>query len=83
MAKSIRVDEKTYMKLCEHAGKLQTELKRPVSIDETIQHLMKAPRPTNRITDLAGTLELSDEEVLKIKRDLRKVWLKWKPPRSV
>ncbi len=82
MAKSIRVGEKTYMKLCEYAGKLQADLKRPVSIDETIDFLMKAPRLSTRITDLAGTLEVSDEEVLEIKRNLRKVWEKWKRSRS-
>lgn len=83
MAKSIRVNEKTYMKLCEYAGKLQADLKRPVSIDETIGFLMESPKFPTRITDLAGTLEVSDEEVLKIKRGLRKVWRGWKLPRSV
>lgn len=79
MAKSIRVDEKTYMKLCEHAGKLQAGLKRPVSIDETIRHLIKISEPTNRITDLAGAWRVTEDEVLKIEQSLRKGWQGWKP----
>jgi hypothetical protein len=76
MAKSIRISEKTYMRLCELAGKLQADLKRPVSIDEAIGFLMETQKPP-KITNLAGTLELSDEEVLRIKRDLRKLWQRW------
>ena len=78
MAKSIRISEKTYMRLCELAGKLQADLKRPVSIDEAIGFLMETQKPP-KITNLAGTLELSDEEVLRIKRDLRKLWQRWGP----
>jgi predicted CopG family antitoxin len=80
--KSIRISEETYRKLCEHAGRLQAELKRPVSIDEAIRSLMEGSKIPSTVTDLAGTLELSDEEVLEIKRELRKAWKKWKPPRS-
>jgi predicted CopG family antitoxin len=79
--KSIRIREETYRKLCELAGRLQVEMKRPVSIDEAIWFLMDSKAPS-MVTDLAGTMELSDEEVLEIKRELRGVWKKWKPPRS-
>jgi predicted CopG family antitoxin len=81
--KSIRISEETYRKLCERAGRLQAELKRPVSIDEAIRSLLEGPKIPSTITDLAGTLELSDEEVLEIKREIREAWKKWKLPRSV
>jgi len=80
--KSIRISEDTYRKLCERAGRLQAEMKRPVSIDEAIRSLIESPNISGTVTDLAGTLELSDEEVLEIKRELRRVWKKWKPQGS-
>jgi len=77
--KSIRIGEETYRRLCELAGKLQIEMKRPVSIDEAIWFLMENSKTSSVVTDLAGTMELSDEEVLEMKRELRRVWKKWKP----
>jgi predicted CopG family antitoxin len=71
--KSIRISEETYRKLCERAGRLQAEMKRPVPIDEAIRSLIESPNVSGAVTDLAGTLELSDEEVLEIKRELRRV----------
>lgn len=71
--KSIKLSEETYRKLVELAGKLQAELKRPVSIEEAIKYLMK-----RRISDLAGSWEMSDEEVKEIKESLRKGWRAWK-----
>ncbi len=50
--KSIKLTEETYRKLVELAGKLQAELKRPVSIEEAIKYLIRV-----RINDLAGSWE--------------------------
>ncbi len=71
--KSIKLTEETYRKLVELAGKLQAELKRPVSIEEAIKYLMK-----RRISDLAGSWEVSDEEIKEIKESLKKGWRAWK-----
>ncbi len=71
--KSIKLTEETYRKLVELAGKLQSELKRPVSIEDAIKYLMK-----RRISDLAGSWEISDDEVREIKESLRKGWRTWK-----
>ncbi len=71
--KSIKLSEGTYRKLVELAGKLQSELKRPVSIEEAIKYLMK-----RRISDLAGSWEVSEEEAEEIKESLRKGWKAWK-----
>lgn len=71
--KSIKLSEETYRRLVELAGKLQADLKRPVSIEEAIKYLMK-----RRISDLAGSWEISDEEVKEIRESLRKGWRAWK-----
>ncbi len=71
--KSIRVSEETYRKLVELAGKLQAELKRPVSVEDAIRYLLK-----RKISDLAGSWEISDEEVKEIKESLKRGWKAWK-----
>lgn len=82
MSRSIRIDEKTYRKLCEEAGKLQARFKRPVSIDEAIWHLMKMPKVPNRISDLAGAWDVTNEEVELITRSLSEGWRRWRQPES-
>jgi predicted CopG family antitoxin len=77
MAKTVRIDEETYRSLCEQAGKLEAVLKRPVSLDETIRYLTGALKKTNRISDLAGTWNLTDEEIETIKKSLEEGWQHW------
>ena len=71
--KSIRVSEETYRKLVELAGRLQAELKRPVSVEDAIRYLLK-----RKISDLAGSWEISDEEVKEIKESLKMGWKAWR-----
>ncbi|MEX2706461.1 MAG: hypothetical protein Q6352_014600 [Candidatus Freyrarchaeum guaymaensis] len=71
--KSIRLSEETYRKLVEVAGRLQVELKRPVSIEEAIKYLLR-----RKISDLAGSWDVSDEEVREIRESLRRGWREWK-----
>ena len=71
--KSIKISEETYKKLVELAGKLQAELKRPISIEDAIRYLMK-----RKLSDLAGSWDVSDEEVKEIKESLREGWIAWK-----
>jgi predicted transcriptional regulator len=78
LSKSLRVDDETYKKLCEIAGKLQSKLKRPVSVDEAIRSVIQMPqRNQNKITDLAGTWKLTDEELGEIIEGLHKGWRRW------
>ena len=77
MAKTVRVDEETYRRLCEHAGRLQTVLKRPVSLDETIRYLTGGLKTGNRISDLAGSWRISDQEAEAIKKGLVEGWRRW------
>ena len=77
MAKTVRVDEETYRRLCEQAGKLEAVLKRPVSLDEAIRYLTGALKKANRISDLAGSWDVTDEEVETIKKSLEEGWKHW------
>lgn len=78
MARSVRVEEVTYRKLSQTAGRLQTMIGRPVSLDEAIWFLLKGPREQGKITDLAGTWEMSDHEAREFERELREGWSRWK-----
>jgi predicted CopG family antitoxin len=71
--KSIKLSEETYRKLVELAGKLQAEFKKPVSMEDAIKYLLK-----RKIGDLAGSWDVSDEEVREIKESLSKGWKTWK-----
>ena len=48
MTKLVRVSRKTYEKLHVLAGRLQVRHKKPVSLDETINHLLKNSKKTQK-----------------------------------
>ncbi|MGQ4834517.1 MAG: hypothetical protein ACP6IS_11570 [Candidatus Asgardarchaeia archaeon] len=75
--KTIKIRAETYEKLNELAGILQSKLKRPVSLDETIQYLLRLSRKT-KITSFAGTWKMSDEEEEEIMISLKRLWSSWK-----
>ena len=79
MSKTVRVDEEAYMMLSEYAGRLQAKLKRPISMNEAIKHLAHQQKEPQRISDLAGSWKVSDEEVDEIKESLRRAWERWTP----
>lgn len=76
MSKTVRVDEETYRKLSEYAGKLQSKFKRRVSINEAIRYLIGKIPESNRISDLSGTWKAADEEIEEIMTNLRRGWQK-------
>jgi len=78
--KTIKITEETYAKLAEVAGELQMKLKRPVSLDEAVKHLLehKERQRGAKITDLAGSWDMSDKEWAKIKASLAEAWRRWK-----
>ena len=82
MARSVRVEERTYRKLSQASGQLQTILQRPVSLDEAIWYLLNGAREEGRISDLAGTWDMSESEARQTERVLREGWKHWKLPRS-
>ncbi|MGB9740483.1 MAG: hypothetical protein ACP5IM_05955 [Candidatus Bathyarchaeia archaeon] len=79
-AKTVKISKETYVKLSEVAGELQMKLKRPVSLDEAMRYLLRLKEGWRgvKITDLAGSWEMSDEEWARIKVSLTEAWKKWR-----
>jgi len=75
--KTVKISKETYARLSEIAGELQMRLKRPVSMDEAMRHLITLKGKGVKITDLAGSWDVSEEEVVEIKASLREAWKKW------
>lgn len=78
--KSIKVSKETCAELSEIAGELQFKLKRPVSIEEAIKQLTKRRKKGVKISDLAGSWKISDNEAEAIKASIETAWKKWKIP---
>jgi len=76
--KAIKVSKETYAELSAIAGELQVKLKRPVSIEEAMKHLIKRKKRGTKISDLAGTWEMTDKELKTIKASISQAWEQWK-----
>jgi predicted MarR family transcription regulator len=70
----VNVSKETFAELSVVAGKLQVKLKRPVSIEEALKHLIRQRERGKKITDLAGSWDVTDEEAEKIKASISQVW---------
>jgi len=73
---TVKVSEKTYKKLNQAAGKLRSRLGRPVSVDETLDFIMKENKVSP--SDFAGSWSMTDKEALEITNDLDGSWKRWK-----
>ncbi len=77
--KAIKISKETYAELSQIAGELQVKLKRPVSIEEAMKHLIKRRTRGSKISDLAGTWNITDKELKQINASISEAWEKWKP----
>ena len=77
--KAIKVSKETYAELSAIAGELQIQLKRPVSIEEAMKHLIKQRKKGHKISDMAGSWELTEKEAKELKDSINKAWENWKP----
>jgi hypothetical protein len=77
---TIKVSKETYEKLNEQAGKLRARLRRPVSIEEVLDSAMRGH--SQRPSDFAGTLVLSDREAEEIAQKMDEFWSKWQSQRE-
>ncbi|MEM2823634.1 MAG: hypothetical protein QXF69_06000 [Thermofilaceae archaeon] len=79
--KNVKVSEETYSELSKVAGELQARFKRPVSLDEALRYLLSLRKRRRRlkITDLAGSWDMSEEEWVEIKASLERAWKRWVP----
>ena len=78
--KTVKISKETYAKLSEIAGELQMRLKRPVSLDEAMEYLISLRGKGTKITDLAGSWDISDEELAEIKASQTEAWKRWRMP---
>jgi predicted CopG family antitoxin len=69
-------EQRNIRRLSEIAGELQLKLKRPVSIEEAIKQLTKRRKKGAKISDLAGSWKISDEEAQEIKTSIDEMWKK-------
>jgi predicted transcriptional regulator len=77
--KTIKVSKETYSKLNEIAGELQIKLRRPVSIEEAMKELIKRKEKGRKISDLAGSWNITDTEFKEIETSIGETWKKWNP----
>lgn len=73
--KSIKIRDETYENINILIGDLMKELKRPVSIDEALRYLLKCRK--NRPSTFAGGWKMDENEIEKIKSELKESWKRW------
>ena len=78
--KTVKISRETYARLSEIAGELQMKLKRPVSLDEAMKYLIGLKGKGTKITDLAGSWDISEEELAEIRASLTEAWRRWRLP---
>ena len=74
MSLSIKITEENYRRLSSLSGKLREKYQKPASINDAISFLYER----KKISELAGTWKMSDEEVKETMGDLKRGWSKWK-----
>ena len=62
----------------EAAGQLRSKLKRPVSVDEVLEALLR--ERNLRPSDFAGSWSMSESELKEFERGLKTAWKSWKLP---
>jgi predicted transcriptional regulator len=77
--KTIKVSKETYAKLNEIAGELQIKLRRSVSIEEAMKDLIKRKEKGKKISDLAGSWNITNTESKEIETSIEETWKKWNP----
>ncbi len=77
--KAIKISKETYAELSAIAGELQIQRKRPVSMDEAMKYLIRRSSKGKKISDLAGSWSMNDDEAKEVKESIAKAWETWKP----
>ncbi len=62
----------------EAAGKLRSRLRRPVSMDEVLESLLR--ERNLRPSDFAGSWFMTESELNEFERGLKAAWKSWKHP---
>ncbi len=72
--KTIKVSLETYEMFNKYAGELRKKRKKSVSIDDVIKELLMK----KKLSEMASSWDISNEEVKEIKKSLKKAWGKWR-----
>ena len=80
VSKTVKVSYENYIWLLNLAAELQKKHAKPVSFDEVINVLKDGEMKTNKISDLAGSWNISDKEAENMKKNIKKGWGKWEIP---
>lgn len=75
ITKTVKLSDENYKWLCEFAGNMQAEEKKMTSIDEAVSEVRK--RLSGKLSDLAGTWQMSDKEVKALTTGLKRGWRRW------
>ncbi len=73
--KTIKIRDETYESLNALIGDLMKEFKRPVSMDEALRYLLKSRR--NRPSKFAGGWKMDEDELDKMRSELKEAWKRW------
>lgn len=73
MSVSVKISEENYERLSALSGELQQERGAPTSINDAIDYLYEK----RNISELAGSWDMSDEEVEGWKAVLKEGWDRW------
>ncbi|MBI2668145.1 hypothetical protein HYX17_05260 [Candidatus Woesearchaeota archaeon] len=73
MAVSIKISDENYKRLASLSGRLREELHKPISINEAINFLYIK----RKISELAGSWEMTDKEAEDFMGNLKRGWKRW------
>lgn len=79
ISKTIKISEENYIWLLQLAGELQRKHQKQITFDNTLSVLKNGTMEKEKLSDLAGSWNISDKEAKSLKKRLRKTW-KWKMP---
>lgn len=72
--KTVKISEDNYREICGFAGELQKELGESVSIDRAITVMFHK----SKLSDLAGSWKMNNEEAEDFRKKIKKGWSRWK-----
>ena len=76
-SKTVKISNENYVWLVHLAAELQKRYSKQISFDEVISTLKEGKIKSNKISDLAGSWNISEKEAEKMKKNMRKRWKKW------
>ncbi len=79
--KTIKISKENYVWLLKLAAQIQKDSGKLASFDSALSKIRNEDRKEEKkLSDLAGSWKMSDEEAKKFLKDARKGWKKWKIP---